>query len=118
MKRTLALILALMLLVSGAAFAEELTLKVANSDLFPVTTEAGAELTVFTRQVASIEDLETNLETIAMEKLTDVTSTGRSRTRPTWTPNLTCPSRRASIRIFTCGISTAPTSPPTRRTAW
>ena len=72
MKRTLALILALMLLVSGAAFAEELTLKVANPDLFPVTTEAGAELTVFTRQVASIEDLETNLETIAMEKLTGV----------------------------------------------
>lgn len=44
MKRTLALLLALMLLVSGAAFAEELTLKVANPDLFPVTTEAGAEL--------------------------------------------------------------------------
>ena len=72
MKRTLALLLALMLLVSGAAFAEELTLKVSNPDLFPVTTEEGAELTVFTRQVASIEDLETNLETIAMEKLTGV----------------------------------------------
>ena len=72
MKRTLALILALMLLVSGAAFAEELTLKVANPDLFPVTTEAGAELTVFAGQVASVEDYNTNLETIAMEKLTGV----------------------------------------------
>ena len=72
MKRTLALILALMLLVSGAAFAEELTLKVANPDLFPVTTEAGAELTVWARQLASVEDFDTNLETIAMEKLTGV----------------------------------------------
>ena len=72
MKRTLALILALMLLVSGAAFAEELTLKVSNPDLFPVTTEAGAELTVFAGQVASVEDYNTNLETIAMEKLTGV----------------------------------------------
>ena len=72
MKRTLALILALMLLMSGAAFAEELTLKVANPDLFPVTTEAGAELTVWARQLASVEDFDTNLETIAMEKLTGV----------------------------------------------
>ncbi len=72
MKRTLALILALMLLVSGAAFAEELTLKVSNPDLFPVTTEAGAELTVWARQLASVEDFDTNLETIAMEKLTGV----------------------------------------------
>ena len=72
MKRMLALILALMLLVSGAAFAEELTLKVANPDLFPVTTEAGAELTVWARQLASVEDFDTNLETIAMEKLTGV----------------------------------------------
>ena len=72
MKRTLALILALMLLVSGAAFAEELTLKVANPDLFPVTTEEGAELTVWARQLASVEDFDTNLETIAMEKLTGV----------------------------------------------
>ena len=72
MKRTLALLLALMLLVSGAAFAEELTLKVANPDLFPVTTEAGAELTVWARQLASVEDFDTNLETIAMEKLTGV----------------------------------------------
>ena len=72
MKRTLALLLALMLLVSGAAFAEELTLKVANPDLYPVTTEEGAELTVWARQLASVEDFDTNLETIALEKLTGV----------------------------------------------
>lgn len=72
MKRTLALILALLLLVSSAAMAEELTLKVANPDLYPVTTEAGAELTVWARQLASVEDFDTNLETIAMEKLTGV----------------------------------------------
>ena len=72
MKRTLALLLALMLLVSGAAFAEELTLKPANPDLFPLTTEAGAELTVFVGQVGSVEDYTTNLQTLAMEKLTGV----------------------------------------------
>lgn len=72
MKRTLALILALLLLASSAAMAEELTLKVANPDLYPVTTEAGAELTVWARQLASVEDFDTNLETIAMEKLTGV----------------------------------------------
>lgn len=71
MKRMLALLLA-MLLLSSAAMAEELKLKAANPDLYPVTDEAGAELSVWARQVASLEDFDTNLETIAMEKLTGV----------------------------------------------
>lgn len=72
MKRMLALLLAMMLLLSSAAMAEELKLKAANPDLYPVTDEAGAELSVWARQVASLEDFDTNLETIAMEKLTGV----------------------------------------------
>ena len=70
MKKLLSLVLALCLLCSVAS-AAELQLKVLNPDLYPVSEE-GAELTVWSRQLASVEDFETNLETLALEELTGV----------------------------------------------
>ena len=70
MRKILSLLLALCLLC-GAASAAELQLKYLNPALYPVCAE-GAELTVWARQLASVEDFDTNLETLALEELTGV----------------------------------------------
>ena len=70
MRKILSLLLALCLLC-GAGCAAEFQLKYLTPALYPVCAE-GAELTVWARQLASVEDFDTNLETLALEELTGV----------------------------------------------
>ena len=70
MKKLLSLILAVSLLLTGSALADELRLKYLDPSLYPVAE--GAELDIWCGQDGNVANYEVNPQTAALEELTGV----------------------------------------------